>query len=278
MRRANMTLFYSDISYETVTAAVKIQSRKQNLPAEVLVIDLSLNRSVQTVSDSIINWLKFLNVRITGNVNLIVTSVTNLNYISTLPKLRRAQFEMHALQEIRESFKQIDYFYKQDIIERGDLGTFVYTYLINNEIFQYLNEITRAIKLRANESPLSVYDLMYKTAIENDLTEGLVFYFSNGEFYLSLIVNDTWIDGMYIKDIKDTKKITNRINLFLIKHRSNLNLSLDKSLVICAPDAKTEELQKILVERFNANNVLNLNEKLEYNVTGTFRPYRKIRP
>ncbi len=277
MRKANMTLIYSDISYETVTAAVKIQSRKSELPAEVISIDLSLNRSVKTVSDSINNWLRFVNVRIVGNVSIVVTSRNNLNYISTLPKLRKAQFEDHALQEIKESFKQIDYFYQQDIIERGDLGTFVYTHLISNEIYHYLTEISKALKLRHEEYPITTYDLMFKAAKEKGLTEGLVFYFSNGEFYLALIVNDTWIDGMHIKDIKETTKIINRVNLFLMRHRNNLNLSLDKSLVMAVTGTKNEELTLGLIEKFHIEDIIDIDEKLEYSVEGPFKSYKKIR-
>ena len=44
MRKANMTLYYSDISYETLTASVVVVGRKTDLPAETLTIDLSLNK------------------------------------------------------------------------------------------------------------------------------------------------------------------------------------------------------------------------------------------
>src|SRR5690554_4625171 len=158
MRKANMPFYYSDISNETLTASVKAIRRKADLPAEVLAIDLSLNKQVKTISSSISNWLRFLNLRVVGNVNIVITSVNNLNYISTLPKLRKSQFEDHALSEIKESFKDIDYFYKQEIIDRGDLGTFVYTHLINNEIFGYMSEIVKTLKLKSALCPVSTYD------------------------------------------------------------------------------------------------------------------------
>ena len=278
MRKANMTLFYSDISSETLTASVKVQSRKAGLPAEMLTIDLSLNKQVKTISASISNWLRFLNLKIVGNVNIVVTSVNNLNYISTLPKLRRSQFEEHALQEIKESFKQIDYFYKQEIIERGDLGTFVYTHLLSNEIFQYLWEIARELKLKPADHPISTYDLMFHAARESGLAEGLAFYFSNGEFYLALVVNGTWIDGMNIKGIENTSKIINRINLFLTRHRSTLNLTLDQSVIFVSKGAKNEELKDALRERFSVTNIIYLEDKLESSATGSYGPYKKIRP
>lgn len=278
MRKANMTLYYSDISNETLTASVKVISRKADLPAEVLAIDLSLNKQVKTISSSISNWLRFLNLRVVGNVNIVITSVNNLNYISTLPKLRKSQFEDHALSEIKESFKDIDYFYKQEIIDRGDLGTFVYTHLINNEIFGYMSEIVKTLKLKSALCPVSTYDLMFSAAKNNGLTEGLTFYFSNGEFYLALVVNGTWIDSMNIKDVLNTTKIINRINLFLIRHRTTLNLSLDSSIVFLSKNSKNEELIEALKERFNVKDVIYLEDKLEYSAVGNYKQYKKIRP
>lgn len=277
MRKANMTLYYSDISYETLTASVVVVGRKTDLPAETLTIDLSLNKQANIISNSINNWVRFLNLKIIGNVNIVITSVNNLNYISTLPKLRRSQFEDHALQEIKESFKRIDYFYKQEIIDRGDLGTFVYTHLINNEIFSYVSEIVKALKLKGSEGPISTYDLMFEEAVKHNLLEGLAFYFSNGEFYLALVVNGTWIDSMNIKDIENTNKIINRINLFLTRHRNTLNLSLDQSIVFVAKGSKNDELKEALRERFNIKETVYLDDKLECLATGSYREYKKIK-
>lgn len=273
-----MTLFYSDISEETLTVSVRVLSRKADIKAEILTIDLSLNKQVKTISSSINNWLRFLNLRIVGNVNIVVMSVNNLNYISTLPKLRKSQFEEHALQEIKESFKRIDYFYKQEIIDRGDLGIFVYTHLISNEIYQYLSEIVKTLKLKSSEIPLSTYDLMFCAAKDKGLTEGLAFYLNNGEFYLSLVVNGTWIDGMNIKDVLDTNKIINRINLFLTRHRSTLNLSLDESVIFVAKGAKNEKLKEALSERFNIKDLVFLEDKLECSPLSCTGHYKKIRP
>ena len=97
-------------------------------------------------------------------------------------------------------------------------------------------------------------------------------------FNLALVVNGTWIDGMNIKGIENTSKIINRINLFLTRHRSTLNLTLDQSVIFVSKGAKNEELKDALRERFSVTNIIYLEDKLESSATGSYGPYKKIRP